>query len=440
MKKYLGIVLSVVLTAGFFNIAQAINPEPVAFQAQQEDQELLRNWSLFHEDFRNGYYERAIPYGWNVMELNPTRFRTLYRNLAESYRQLYLEEDDPETQTAYADTIIYILQQGIENLPDRASIYYLQKAHFYENYYTPPKTEESIAAYEEAIEADFETIDFEYIDRLGTMYINNRGPDNDYEERAIELYQRYLAERDPDSATAMDRLRRVVRDPHELIRIAEERLRTDPDNPANIWGLVQAYNAAAEYESAIPHAERLTTISPESETYWSELARLYERTNRPRKVIEAQKELMGLKPNDAGIPLDIAQTYRQLGDFRTARTYARQASRMNPNWGEPLIEIATIYEQVIEKCVVDTKGGWANMELSDRVVYKLAQEYYQRAAQVDNRVASRARERASFLDTLVPQDEDYFFNRNLISDGMIEVFGNCYEWIGESITVPERFM
>jgi len=406
---------------------------------QVDMQQVLMNWSLFYEDYRNAYYERAIPYGWKVMELHPTRFRALYGNLAESYRQLYLQTDDPELQEAYVDTIITIFQEGIKHLPDRANNYYLQKAHFYDNYYSPPKIEESIRSYENAVELDFDTIDFQFIDRLGTLYMDNRGPDNDYEQRAIELYQRYLTERDPDSAAAMERLRRLVRDPQELIRLAEETLRTDPENPANIWSLVHAYNAAQEYQKAIPHVKKLTELRPESETYWSELARLYERVNQTRDAIRAYSQLMRLTPNDRSIPLNIARGYRQLGNHQQAREYARRAQRMDPTWGEPLIEIATIYEEVIEKCVVNTKGGWANMQLEDRVVYKLAQEYYNRAAQIDQRVARRAQERAQFLNTLIPQDEDYFFNRDLISNGKIEVFGNCYEWVNEEITVPAHF-
>ncbi len=439
MKNLFGYVVIISLISGFplYSLADFTVLHPG--QDQEDEQLLFRNWTLFHEDYRNGYYERAIPYGWKVMELNPTYFRTLYRNLAECYRQLYLKENDPELQTAYADTIILIFQKGIDYLPNRAHTYYLQKAHFYENYYSPPKITKAIEGYEYSVELEFDTIDFEYIDRLGNLYLNNRGPDNDYEERAIALYQRYLTERDPDSATSMDRLRRVIRDPEELITIAEAQLRTDPNDPANIWRLVQAYNAAIKYEKAIPHVKKLTEINPESETYWSELARLYNRVHDLHKTIEAYRELMGLKPNDPGIPLEIARTYRQLGNYQPARSYAQQASRMNPNWGEPLIEISSIYEEVIEQCVVEIKGGWANMELSDRVVYKLAQEYYQRAAQIDDRVASRASERAEFLNNLVPQDEDYFFNRDLIVDGKIKVFGNCYEWIEEAITVPDRF-
>jgi tetratricopeptide (TPR) repeat protein len=407
---------------------------------QQVDmQRVLENWSLFYEDYRNGYYERAIPYGWRVMELHPTRFRALYGNLAECYRQLYLQTDDPELKVAYVDTMVIIYEKGIEYLPDRADTYYLQKAFVYDNYYTPTKVEEAIDAYEHAVELSFETIDFQYIDRLGSLYIDNRDLNDEYETRAVELYQRYLTERDPDSATALDRLRRLIRDPQELVRLAEEKLRTDPENPSNIWGLVQAYNAAQMYQEAVPYVQNLTEKNPDSETYWSELARLYERLNQPREVIRAYTQLMRINPNNRDNPLHIARAYRQLGNFQQARTYAQRAQRMDSNWGEPLIEIAAIYEEVIERCVVNVKGGWANMTLEDRIVYKLAQEYYQRAAQIDSRVANRARERTQFLNNLIPQDEDYFFNRELIRDGKIQVSGECYEWIGESITVPASF-
>ncbi len=438
MKILISFLFLAIATLGISESAHATVALPDTSDAEDE-QELLMNWSLFHEDYRNGYYERAIPYGWKVMELNPTRFTSLYRNLAESYRQLYLEEEDEEKQAAYVDTIITVFQKGIEYLPDRADNYYLQKAHFYDNYYSPPKVEESIEAYEKAIELSFDTIEFDYIDRLGTLYMENIDADETYADRAIELYQRYLTERDPDSDTAMDRLQRLVRDPEELVELAENQLRTDPDNPGYIWNLVQAYNTAEQYENAIPHVERLIEMNPESQTYWNELARLHDRLDQYQEAIRAYQELMKLDPNDRDLPLNIARAYRQLENFQQARSYAQQASRIDPNWGEPLMEIATIYEEVVERCVVRNRGGWEHMELEDRVVYRLAQEYYQEAAQIDDRVAERARERAEFLHDLVPQDDHYFFNRELISNGKMEVFGACYEWIDEEITVPERF-
>ena len=45
---------------------------------QQDSIEVLKNWSLF-EYFKTGDYVSAVPYGWKVMEMQPTRFKTLYK-------------------------------------------------------------------------------------------------------------------------------------------------------------------------------------------------------------------------------------------------------------------------------------------------------------------------------------------------------------------------
>jgi tetratricopeptide (TPR) repeat protein len=406
--------------------------------SQVDMQKVFENWSLFYEDYRNGYYERAIPYGWRVMELHPTRFKTLYNSLAECYRQLYLKAE-PDNRSVYADTMLIIFDKGIEHIPDRADSYYLQKAFIYDNYYNPPRVFEAIEAYEVVMKMSFETVDFQYLDRLGTLYIENIASDNNYEAKAIDLYNKYLSERDPDNATAMDKLRRLIRDPHELVRLAEEKLRTDPDNITNIWSVIQAYNTAEQYQKAIPHAEKLTKLQPDSETYWSELARLYERTGNYREAIRAYSQIMRIDSGNKEAVLQVSRAYRSLGNFQQARTYAQRASRMDRNWGDPFMEIAVVYEAVVEQCVVNVKGGWANMKLEDRIVYKLAQEYYEQAANTDPRVANNARQRITFLANLVPQDEDYFFNREVIREGKIRVFGDCYEWIGEEITVPPQF-
>ncbi len=431
-------IVYILLTLLTVAVPTAYADAAVQDTSQVDMQKVFENWSLFYEDYRNGYYERAIPYGWRVMELHPTRFRSLYGNLAECYRQLYLKADASE-RSVYADTMLIVFDKGIQHLPDRADSYYLQKAFVYDNYYDPARIPEAIEAYEKVMELSFETVDFQYVDRLGTLYIENIAPDNTSEGKAINLYNRYLAERDADNSTAMDKLRRLIRDPRELVRLAEEKLRTDPDNVGNIWSLVQAYNASEQYAKSIPHVERLTKIEPESETYWAELARLFERTGNYREAIRAYSQIMRIAPGNKEAILQVSRSYKSLGNFQQARTYAQRAARMDRQWGDPLVEIAAILEEVAEKCIVGVKGGWANMNLEDRVVYKLAQEYYEQAASIDPRIANNARQRITFLASLVPQDEDYFFNRDKIRDGKMTLGGSCYEWIDEEITVPPQF-
>jgi hypothetical protein len=40
----------------------------------QDSMEVLKNWSLFFEYFKTGDYNSAVPYGWKVMQMQPSRF------------------------------------------------------------------------------------------------------------------------------------------------------------------------------------------------------------------------------------------------------------------------------------------------------------------------------------------------------------------------------
>jgi hypothetical protein len=56
--------------------------------------EVLKNWSLFFEYFKTGDYNSAVPYGWKVMQMQPSRFKTLYRAMEKIYLKYY--EDAPQ--------------------------------------------------------------------------------------------------------------------------------------------------------------------------------------------------------------------------------------------------------------------------------------------------------------------------------------------------------
>lgn len=101
--------------------------------AQGNDAEAAKNWSLFFEYHKNGDYITAAPYGWKVIQLNPTRFKTVYAKLAECYFN-FSQSAQGDARKAYVDTMIAIYDMGIKNLPDRAPSLYLMRAYALENY------------------------------------------------------------------------------------------------------------------------------------------------------------------------------------------------------------------------------------------------------------------------------------------------------------------
>lgn len=183
----------------------------------------------------------------------------------------------------------------------------------------------------------------------------------------------------------------------------------------------------------------MTKKFPDNEIYWNRLGYSYQRIGEYRKAIDAYNRSLKINPDAKEIILNIAVCYRELENFEQARVWARRAMAKDKNWGRPYIEIAQIYEAAVAKCVKTTKGGdWTKIEFVDKLVYQLAVEYYELAKRIDPSVANEANQRIKNLETLVPTQEDYFFNKRKIKDGKIPITGGCYDWIGESITVPYK--
>ena len=420
---------------------------PASAQNSPDDMEVLKNWSLFTEYHRNGDDQSAVPFGWKVLHMAPARFKTLYHKLGDSYINLYEQAED-NLKEAYADTIVFVYDLGIQNLPDRAAALNLRKGLALENYHDGLELE-AIDAYEKGLELDFQGTDFYYVDRAGMLYRKNAGPENDFKAKAIDIYRRYL-ERNPDNKVALDRLKALVEDPSELIDIALQKLESDPENPEYIWETAKAYQGAEDYCGAIAYLVKLTEKTPESESYCTELGKTYQhcaaglgtggkRAARFRDAISAYRSALRINPDVKETILSIALCYRELENFASARTYAKRAAAKDRSWGQPYLEIAQIYESSVQHCVVTVRGGWDNLEFEDKVVYRLAQQHYGTAKAIDPTVATEAQTRARHLDPHIPTREDYFFNKNQIRDGKIAVKGDCYEWINESITAPPEF-
>lgn len=404
---------------------------------QNNDLEFRKNASLFTEYHKNADYRSAVPYGWKVIELDPVRNKTIYHRMAECYFNFYEKETDPALKTANADTMIQLYDLGIKHVPDRAGSLWLQKAYALENYF-PDREQDAIHAYEKTLEVDFDGTDFAYIDRLGALYIKNIPTEAEasFKMKAIELYRR-VAEKDPTNQTVVDRLRRLITDPRELIDLAEKKLATDPENLEYLWSTAQAFIQAEQFEGAERHLSKLVKKAPATVNYWNELGKVMFRQRKFKQAIDAYESALKLNPAVKENYLNIAWCHRELKNFESARTYAQRAAQRERGWGRPYMEIAEIYKASVEDCIMNSKGGdWGKMDLNDKLVYKLAQESYQRAKSVEPGIGSEADQRSRELSTLVPTREDYFFHRDKIKDGKIDIQGSCYPWIKETATVP----
>lgn len=118
----------------------------------------------------------------------------------------------------------------------------------------------------------------------------------------------------------------------------------------------------------------------------------------------------------------IAESYRALKDFPTARTYARKAAEIDPNDGEVYILIGDMYAESAKQC--------GDNELTQRVAYWAAVDKYNRAKQVDPELSTLANKRISSYSVYFPSTETIFFYDLKVGE---KYTVEC--WINETTTV-----
>jgi tetratricopeptide (TPR) repeat protein len=418
MKKRFLILVSVILAITFGEVYSQLSPQPDTLK-------IYRKWSLFSEYHKNGDYETALPYGFEILEINPAKFRTIFLRMEDCL--IYLRDStsiDEKTKKIYADTLMYIYNLAIKTQPENSAYYYKKMGYYLETWYDG-REEEALKAYEKAYEQDKE-LDFYYVDRLGLLYIKLANDDNNYRLKAFELYQE-ASNKDPNNPLPLERMKSLAENIEQLIEITYNAWKLDPENLQKAWQYASITYQTGEYEKAIEPLEFLVKKDPKSETYWSRLATCYQKTEKYSKAIEAYKKAFEINNKVREYPLNMGICYKELGQLSTARTFFYRAAEVDKNWGLPYIYEATLYQAAVQKC--------GTFEFMDKVVLQLAVDIYRRAKSIDPSVASIADDAIRSLANSVPTKEEYFFRR-LKSGTVIKIEGPCYNWIGKSITVP----
>lgn len=418
MKKKLLILVSLIFLMSNLSLLaqQSVQPDTI---------KLYRKWSLFAEYHKNADYETALPYGFEILEMNPGKFKTIFFRMEDCL--VFLRDStnaDDKLKKMYADTLMYLYKLAISTQPENAAYYYKKMGYYLETWFNG-RDEEAIKAYEKAYELDKE-LDFYYIDRLGLLYVKLANDENNYRLRAFEIYQE-ASNRDPNNPIPLERMKSLAENIDQLIEITYNAWKLDKDNLQKAWQYASITYQTGEYEKAIEPLEFLVKRVSDSETYWSRLATSYQKTEKYAKAIEAYKKAFELNNKVREYPLNIGICYKELGQLSTARNFFYRAAEVDRNWGLPYIYEATLYQTAVQKC--------GTFEFMDKVVLQLAVDVYRRAKSVDAGVTSIADDAIRSLANSVPTKEEYFFRR-LKSGTVIKIEGPCYNWIGKSITVP----
>jgi tetratricopeptide (TPR) repeat protein len=394
--------------------------------AQEKSTNLMADFSLFYEYNKNNDAKSAIPYGWKVINTDPTNFLKykIFQKMEDMYWYEHDSTDiDDAAKEVIADTTLHLYEVAMKYEPEKIGYYLAKKAYVLEVWKKAP-VPVVIEAYEKAFETD-PTLPNYYKDRLGIIYATNAAEDNDYKLKALDLYSK-LSEAEPDNALWVGKIENLASDINELVDITKKSWDLDKNNLEKAWKYASIAIKAQELEKAQEPLEFLTKQAPEVINYWKQLASVYEKTDQNDKALNAYKTLISLQPDNRDNYVNVAVIYKRQEQLSVARGFLQKAINASPDWDYPYIIEGQLYEQAARACEFDFMA---------KCVYLLAVNTYRKAAGMGGQYAATASDRVRALSNSIPTKEDYFF-RKLNSGDTIKIEGNCYSWIGKSVQVP----
>jgi len=396
-----------------------------------------RNWSLFFEYHKNKDYISSVKYGMWLAKNAPDAKKTLWAKLNESFYSLANDSTfAPEVKSAYFDTSMYILNLGIKYTPDKAKSFYVIKGYNFETF-PGGNADSAIGNYLAAFKLGFQDVDYRFIVRCGQLMAKKEQIGD-----AIDLYSSAKEFMDATgqadaSAFLVNELNGIA-SPEQIIEVNNKTLaiETSPEKKLKLrWQNFKLYlNQLKEDEKAL--AEVLEILKIEQTSYaYRMTGQSYYNLGKYSNAVEMYQKSLKLEESKEDY-LNIAQCYVNLDRGQSAKEFAYKALKLDKGLGRAYLVIGQAYEAAVSSCV-SQKGGWAKIEFDDKVVYLAVLDMYQKAKAVDPSLTGEVNQRINgiYSSNLLPAKSDYFFKKKKSGD-KIQIKGNCYSWIGETVTVP----
>jgi tetratricopeptide (TPR) repeat protein len=418
--KIYGIIFSAILITS----CAVAGVSKVPAKSDCDSLETLKLYSLFSEYHKNKDYQSALPYGWQVLECDKEKFaKWIYYKMEDCLWNIHDSTTAEISEQFFVeDSILSFYDMAITYYPSDKGYFQVRKAFVSETWLNLDPAI-CIAEYEKAFEYN-PNIDKYYLNRLGELYIKNQSDDNDYYNKAIKLYSDWAIE-EPENPIPITVLNEIAQDPTILLDASYKAWQLDSENLEKAWSYASTCIRVQNYERAIAPLEFLTTKSPETINYWNQLATCYNKVGQANNAEAAYQKLIQLDPGNKDFYFNLGLIYKEQGKLSKARQYFETANDKAGGWGMAIFSIGLLYEQSARDCKFD---------FETKLVYLLAQDTYRRAVSIDPSL-SQARDRIGALSTSIPSQEDWFFHKKKSGD-VIPITGDCFTWIGKSVTVP----
>ena len=407
----------------------------------------LQAYSIFYENYKNEDFNSAIRFGRWIYKNMPSTLKgysrfDLERNLERlirAYGELSKKKEDPTLRSAYIDTALIIFDKVFEQF-DESQIdmfnWRFQQGRFYQEHsdFIDDGMEKAYTTYEQLFEMNPERFS-----KLGDGYyaqvtVQNLVSNNE-KDAALEIIDTAEPHVSSKVQGYFDTVRnQLFSSPKERMAFLESKLEENPDSTEIIKDLADLYQQEQMLNQARQMREKLYQQNPNFENTRA-LADIAINNANYDTAIRYLNEALG-KTDDSTdksrVALKLSEAHLNKENLQQSRRYARQAANLDSDWGDPYLQIASIYAQAVTNCTSGRK-----MERQDKVVYWLILDYLDRARNVDSSVASRVKQQYQSYQPVTPTTEEKFFN-NWKEGQKMEVDESlmpCYDWINETTTV-----
>lgn len=386
-----------------------------------DSMKVLTDYSLFSEYHKNKDCVSALPYGWSVIEANPSKFsKWIYYKMEECFWALHdSTSTTPEMVKSIQDTILYFYDLAIKYREEDKGYFQARRAYVSELWLSKPASE-TIPEYEQAIAWQPELSSF-YYNRLGQLYVNNDDGTNGLKEKAIDLYT-ILVEREPENPVWGPIITDLFGNIDDRLKFQKEAWEKDLQNEKKAKAFASTAIQASEWAMAVAPLEFLVGKEPENVGFLSQLGNVYNKLENTTKSEETFSKLIKLEPENKDHYFYFGKALMEAGKYSQARTQFLKASEVGNGWALPIFYEGFLYEQSASGCA----------DFDRKVVYYLAQLTYRKALSMDPAL-TEAKDRVNAVSGSIPTQADYFF-RNLKKGDTVPI--TCVGWIGKSITVP----
>lgn len=399
--------MALILTLIMFGCAvqvQETKVDSAAEKARQDSiakaqQDSVIKFSLMysHQYMSQQNYERARYYYWQLVKADTENKYNKWGRLYSTYEKMgdidsariVLRmglERHPEDSYLNATLGHYMFLQG---MADAAA--YEEALQLYKNALKDPKVKKDVRLQYLGKKADIEQKLEMWDDAIGTL------------ETILEIT--------PDDQTIRDRRLGLIaahRDPAEIIANLELEIAKDPNNISKRIELLNQHREQSHWDKVIEQADLILALEANNRAAFEGKARAFKEQDKFNESIANYKAMLDQYPDETEAMLRIADNYRKLNQFKSARIWITKARKV----GDRNAEADYILGEIYRSCA-DHSVGSGSLKYDDKLVYLIAHGLYMKAAKSDDyNVNGKAGDRAKWLkdSELLPTKQDRFLH------------------------------